>query len=51
MSSLTFKPYANGEAMDLHTDNPDQYAKTWFYVTLGFVVFFGLMVFALIFRY
>ncbi len=37
--------------MDLHTDNPDQYAKTWFYVTLGFVALFGLMVFALIFRH
>jgi hypothetical protein len=36
--------------MDLHTDNPDQYAKTWFYVTLVSVALFGLMVFTLIFR-
>jgi hypothetical protein len=36
--------------MDLHTDNPDQYAKTWFHVTLVFVALFGLMVFTLVFR-
>ena len=24
--------------MALYTDNPDQYAKAWFYITLGIVV-------------
>jgi hypothetical protein len=37
--------------MDLHTDNPDRYAKTWFYLTLSSVALFGLMVFALVFRH
>ena len=37
--------------MDLHTDNPDQYAKTWFYLTLGSVALFGLMVLAFIFSH
>ena len=36
--------------MDLHTDNPDQYAKTWFYLTVGLVALFGLMAFTVIFR-
>jgi hypothetical protein len=36
--------------MDLHTDNPDQYAKTWFYVTFGLVALFGLMALTLILR-
>jgi hypothetical protein len=36
--------------MDLHTDNPDQYARTWFYVTLSFVALFGLTVLVFIFR-
>jgi hypothetical protein len=37
--------------MDLHTDNPEQYAKAWFYVTLGLVALFGLMALTLIFRH
>jgi hypothetical protein len=37
--------------MDLHTDNPDQYARTWFYLTLGFVALFGLMVLVFILRH
>jgi hypothetical protein len=36
--------------MDLHTDNPDQYARTWFYVTFGLVALFGLMALTLILR-
>ena len=36
--------------MNLHTDNPDQYAKTWFYVTFGLVALFGLMALTLILR-
>jgi hypothetical protein len=36
--------------MDLHTDNPDQYAKTWFYITLVSVALYGAVVFTFIFR-
>jgi hypothetical protein len=36
--------------MDFHTDNPDQYAKAWFYITFIFVALYGLVVFAFIFR-
>jgi hypothetical protein len=36
--------------MDLHTENPERYAKTWFYITFIFVALYGLAVFALIFR-
>jgi hypothetical protein len=35
--------------MDLHTDNPDQYAKTWFYITLTIVAIYGLVIFTFIF--
>ncbi len=36
--------------MDLHTENPDQYAKTWFYVTLASVAIYGVVVFVFVFR-
>ena len=36
--------------MDLHTDNPDQYAKTWFYITLVIVALYGAVVFAFVFH-
>jgi hypothetical protein len=36
--------------MALHTDDPDRYAKTWFYVTLASVVLYGLVVFVFVFR-
>jgi hypothetical protein len=36
--------------MDLHTENPDQYAKTWFYITFASIVLYGLVVYLLIFR-
>jgi hypothetical protein len=36
--------------MEFHTDNPEQYARTWFYVTLGLVALFGLMALTLVYR-
>jgi hypothetical protein len=37
--------------MALYTNNPDQYAKAWFYITLGIVSLYGVVVFAFIFPY
>jgi cytochrome oxidase assembly protein ShyY1 len=36
--------------MAMKTDNPEQYAKTWFYLTLASVVIYGTVVYAFIFR-
>lgn len=36
--------------IDPHPENPDGYAKTWFYVTLTSVAIYGLVVFVFVFR-
>jgi hypothetical protein len=36
--------------MEFHSDNPEQYAQIWFYVTLGLVALFGLMALTLVYR-
>ena len=37
--------------MDLPTNNPDQYAKTWFYITFVIVALYALVVFTFVFRH
>jgi hypothetical protein len=36
--------------MAMKTDNPDQYARSWFYLTLVSVAIYGAVVYVFVFR-